>query len=173
MRNLPRETASRSRPGVANRTRRGGAAQRYRILYRRRRHHLSAPGVRTQGERQDLCHGGVQAPDAILETIGGARSSLTRPRRLLLNPKFFRNGIVMLVLVVGTAALLFTWIQSNGASTTTATYSTFLDEVKEGKVQDVSQQGETLTVKSSGTKPTYTVTVPAPIVTKVYDDILV
>ena len=33
-------------------------------------------------------------------------------RRLLLNPKFFRNGIVMLVLVVGTAALLFTWIQS-------------------------------------------------------------
>jgi cell division protease FtsH len=90
-----------------------------------------------------------------------------------LNPKFFRNGIVMLVLVVGTAALLFTWIQSNGASTTTSTYSAFLDEVKEGKVQEVSQQGETLTVKSSGPKTTYTVTVPAPIVTKVYDDILV
>jgi cell division protease FtsH len=126
-----------------------------------------------KAREQDLCHGGVQAPDAILETIGGARSSLTRPRRLLLNPKFFRNGIVMLVLVVGTAALLFTWIQSNGASTSTSTYSAFLDEVKQGKVQEVSQQGETLTVKSSGTKTTYTVTVPAPIVTKVYDDILV
>src|SRR3954454_1238913 len=63
---------------------------------------------------QDLCHGGVTALDAILETIGDARSSPARPRRLLLNPKFFRNGIVMLVLVVGTAALLFTWIQSNG-----------------------------------------------------------
>jgi len=34
-----------------------------------------------------------------------------------LNPKFFRNGIVMLVLVVGTAALLFTWIQSTAPST--------------------------------------------------------
>src|SRR6187401_441606 len=91
-------------------------------------------------------------------------------RRLLLNPKFFRNGIVMLVLVVGTAALLFTWIQSNTSTTNTETYSAFLNEVKTGKVQSVTQQAETLTVKSTGPKASYTVTVPAPIVTKVYDD---
>ena len=41
------------------------------------------------------------ALDAILGPTGGARPSPARPRRLPLNPKFFRNGIVMLVLVVG------------------------------------------------------------------------
>ena len=90
-----------------------------------------------------------------------------------MNPKFFRNGIVMLVLVVGTAALLFTWIQSSGTAPTTVGYSAFLTDVKEGQVTKVTQQGETLTVKpQAATAPTYTVTVPAPIVTKVYDDIV-
>src|SRR6476659_352842 len=112
-------------------------------------------------------------PTLYSKPSGGARSSPIRPRRLLLNPKFFRNGIVMLVLVVGTAALLFTWIQSNTSTTNTETYSAFLTEVKTGKVQSVTQQAETLTVKSTGPKASYTVTVPAPIVTKVYDDILV
>jgi cell division protease FtsH len=50
-----------------------------------------------------------------------------------LNPKFFRNGIVMLVLVVGTAALLFTWIQST-TPTNTVGYSAFLADVQAGKV---------------------------------------
>jgi len=112
------------------------------------------------------------APDAILGPSGDARSSLTRPGGSLLNPKFFRNGIVMLVLVVGTAALLFTWIQSTGSNAQTHTYSAFLTDVKAGNVAKVTQQGETLTVTPKGT-PTvapYTVTVPAPIVTKVYDD---
>jgi hypothetical protein len=45
-----------------------------------------------------------------------------------LNPKFFRNGIVMLVLVVGTAALLFTFL-SSGTQTTTTSYSEFLANV--------------------------------------------
>jgi len=90
-----------------------------------------------------------------------------------LNPKFFRNGIVMLVLVVGTAALLFTWIQSTGNNAATHTYAAFLTDVKKGDVKSVSQQGETLTVTPEGGSPTYTVTVPAPIVTKVYDDIVV
>jgi cell division protease FtsH len=89
-----------------------------------------------------------------------------------LNPKFFRNGIVMLVLVVGTAALLFTWIQSNGTASNTHTYAAFLDDVKKDNVKSVSQQGETLTVTPKSTPATYTVTVPAPIVTKVYDDIV-
>jgi len=88
-----------------------------------------------------------------------------------LNPKFFRNGIVMLVLVVGTAALLFTWIQSNGTNTNSRTYSEFLTDVTQNKIDKVSQQGETLTVTAKGSPTsTYTVTVPAPIVTKVYDD---
>ena len=90
-----------------------------------------------------------------------------------MNPKFFRNGIVMLVLVVGTAALLFTWIQSNGSPSASHTYSQFLTDVKDGKVSKASQQGETLTVTLKDTPQTYTVTVPAPIVTKVYDDMAV
>jgi cell division protease FtsH len=86
-----------------------------------------------------------------------------------LNPKFFRNGIVMLVLVVGTAALLFTWMQSSQPSTPIG-YSQFLSDVQGGKIVHVVQQGDTLTVTSKGVPPAYTVTVPAPIVTKVIDD---
>ncbi len=62
-----------------------------------------------------------------------------------MNPKFFRNGIVMLVLVVGTAALLFTWISTNSPTVTTG-YSEFLDQVAAGQVTNVVQQGTTLTV---------------------------
>ncbi len=87
-----------------------------------------------------------------------------------LNPKFFRNGIVMLVLVVGTAALLFTWIQTT-SPTTPIGYSQFLNDVKSGNVTEVVQQGDTLTVKSKGTPPTYTVTVPN-ILTQVFPDML-
>jgi cell division protease FtsH len=88
-----------------------------------------------------------------------------------LNPKFFRNGIVMLVLVVGTAALLFTWIQST-SPTSTIGYSQFLSNVAANKVDEVTQQGDTLTVKGTAVPTTYTVTVPAPIVTKVLDDMI-
>jgi len=75
-----------------------------------------------------------------------------------LNPKFFRNGIVMLVLVVGTAALLFTWITSSSAPVTTG-YSKFLGDVAAGQVNEVTQQGTTLTVKKDA-GVTYSVTVP-------------
>jgi cell division protease FtsH len=84
-----------------------------------------------------------------------------------LNPKFFRNGIVMLVLVVGTAALLFTWITASTTPVTTG-YSKFLGEVAAGKVTEVTQQGTTLTVKKGA--ETYTVNVPT-ILTDVYGDI--
>ncbi len=87
-----------------------------------------------------------------------------------MNPKFFRNGIVMLVLVVGTAALLFTWLQSTTQAPQIG-YSQFLNDVSKGNVTHVVQQGETLTVNTKD-KPgsPYTVTVPAPVVTKVYPD---
>ncbi|MFL5713464.1 MAG: ATP-dependent zinc metalloprotease FtsH, partial [Chloroflexota bacterium] len=73
----------------------------------------------------------------------------------------------MLVLVVGTAALLFTWIQSSSTPNLVG-YSTFLDDVGQNKVGSVLQQGDTLTVKlKSGTPATYTVTVPS-VLTIVY-----
>jgi hypothetical protein len=85
-----------------------------------------------------------------------------------LNPKFFRNGIVMLVLVVGTAALLFTWINSTTPSTPIG-YSQFLSDVQSDRVDSVVQQGETLTVKLKGASTTYTVTVPS-VLTQVLND---
>jgi cell division protease FtsH len=86
-----------------------------------------------------------------------------------LNPKFFRNGIVMLVLVVGTAALLFTWITTTSQPSNTG-YSKFLDEVSQGKIEKVTQQGTTLTVERVGAdKSTYNVIVPT-VLTQVYND---
>ncbi len=84
-----------------------------------------------------------------------------------MNPKFFRNGIVMLVLVVGTAALLFTWITTTSTPTTTG-YSAFLDDVRQGEVTKVTQQGTTLTVQTTDDK-TYTVIVPT-VLTPVWTD---
>jgi cell division protease FtsH len=87
-----------------------------------------------------------------------------------LNPKFFRNGIVMLVLVVGTAALLFTWITTT-TQPQNAAYSKFLAEVGKGEIAKVTQQGTTLTVERKDGEPkTYTVIVPT-VLTQVYDDI--
>ncbi len=86
-----------------------------------------------------------------------------------MNPKFFRNGIVMLVLVVGTAALLFTWITTTGQTTSTV-YSQFLDDVGAGEVKKVTQQGTTLTVVTNDTpEKTYTVIVPT-VLTQVWPD---
>ncbi len=77
-----------------------------------------------------------------------------------MNPKFFRNGIVMLVLVVGTAALLFTWISSTSTPNTKG-YSEFLAQVQAGQVDSVVQQGTTLEVELKSTNETYQVTVPS------------
>jgi len=76
-----------------------------------------------------------------------------------LNPKFFRNGIVMLVLVVGTAALLFTWLSSSTQSSDIP-YSDFLTKVQAGQVAKVVQQDSTLTVTPKGSAATYTVIAP-------------
>src|SRR5215831_6762066 len=118
----------------------------------------------------DLRHRVPERLDAILGHTGGAGSSPVRLRRLLLNPKFFRNGIVMLVLVVGTAALLFTWIQST-TPTNPVGYSAFLADVQGGNVTSVVQQGDTLTVKSNKPPTNYTVTVPN-VLTQVFPDMI-
>jgi len=74
-----------------------------------------------------------------------------------LNAKFFRNGIVMLVLVVGTVALLATWLLQTPQAQDVG-YSQFLDDVKAGKVEKVVQQDQTLTVSGGGGE--YTTIVP-------------
>jgi cell division protease FtsH len=88
-----------------------------------------------------------------------------------LNAKFLRNGIVMLVLVVGTVALLYTWITSTTPSTAVG-YSEFLSKVQTGQVDKVVQDGETLTVTPTGGGATYTVVVQNPITGNVLDDML-
>ena len=72
-----------------------------------------------------------------------------------MNPKFFRNGIVMVVLVLGTAALLFTWINASTPAVPVG-YSEFLSQVAAGQVTEVTQEGDVLTVKSSGSPSSYT-----------------
>src|SRR5919108_3320305 len=75
----------------------------------------------------------------------------------------------MLVLVVGTAALLFTWITTSQQTQTTG-YSAFLNDVRQNKVAKVTQQGPTLTVETKDPpKQTYTVIVPT-VLTDVFGD---
>ncbi|MDQ6794509.1 MAG: ATP-dependent zinc metalloprotease FtsH [Chloroflexota bacterium] len=66
----------------------------------------------------------------------------------------------MLVLVVGTVALLYTWISAS-STPVTKPYSGFLTDVKAGVVDKVVHQGDTLTITTKDQPPkTYTVTVP-------------
>jgi len=76
-----------------------------------------------------------------------------------LNTRFLRNGIVMLVLVVGTVALLAAVLINPSTTGTDKSYTDFLADVRAGNVNGIIQQDKTLTVKqNSGTQ--YTVTVP-------------
>jgi cell division protease FtsH len=84
-----------------------------------------------------------------------------------LNTKFLRNGIVMLVLVVGTVALLYTWLLQS-TPTQPIGYSQFLNDVGAGQVTKVEQQDQTLTVtKTDGS--VYQVIVPT-VLTDVLGD---
>ena len=81
-----------------------------------------------------------------------------------------RNGIVMLVLVAGTVALLYTFV-SQTTPPATVGYSQFYNDVKTGKVTKVVQEAETLTVTVEGKTP-YTVVVPNSITGDVYADMV-
>src|SRR4029079_19609385 len=134
----------------------------------RHRRHPRPPSVRRVVDGGTYVRGPGSGPTrCALHRLALARRP-THPGGSLLNPKFFRNGIVMLVLVVGTAALLFTWISTSSTPTTTG-YSQFLQDIKAGQVTKVTQQGTTLTVETTGTPKTYTVIVPT-VVTDVYGD---
>ncbi|HKB28764.1 MAG TPA: ATP-dependent metallopeptidase FtsH/Yme1/Tma family protein, partial [Candidatus Limnocylindrales bacterium] len=69
-----------------------------------------------------------------------------------------RNGLLMLVLVMGISALLYTWL-AGGTQPTAVGWGDFLNNVKGGTVQKVVQQDTTLTVTTTDNK-TYTVTAP-------------
>ncbi|HET9853043.1 MAG TPA: AAA family ATPase, partial [Candidatus Limnocylindrales bacterium] len=83
-----------------------------------------------------------------------------------MNPRFMRNGLLMLVLVMGVSALLYTWLGATSEVVQKA-YSgpgSFLEQVEKGQVSRVVQSGETLNVfdntkKPTDTEPSYTVTV--------------
>ena len=86
-----------------------------------------------------------------------------------MNPRFLRNGIVMLLLVVVALAVVLTVVNSTTQATNTA-YSVFLDNVQQGKVASASQEGSTLSVtpKPDGIK--YTVVIPGLLANQVLDD---
>ncbi len=85
-----------------------------------------------------------------------------------MNAKFLRNGMVMLVLVMGTVALLYTWlIQAPNAPQ--IGYSAFLSDVSAGKVQQVVQAEQTLQVTLRDGQGTYATVVPS-ILSNVFDD---
>jgi cell division protease FtsH len=76
-----------------------------------------------------------------------------------LNPKFFRNGIVMLALVVVALAVVYTLV-SQTTPGPDKPYSLFLNDVKAGSIQSIVQEGSKLTVTNKGTNTAYTVIVP-------------
>jgi cell division protease FtsH len=77
-----------------------------------------------------------------------------------LNPKFMRNGLLMLVLVMGISALLYTWLAGSSAPKSVA-WGVFLDNVSKGEVTKVVQQDTTLTVADNANPPnTYVVHAP-------------
>ncbi len=85
-----------------------------------------------------------------------------------MNPKFFRNGIVMLALVVVALAVAITLVGQSSPSTDRA-YSEFLTDVQGGKVTTIVQEGSRLTVTTS-TGERYTVVVPG-LLAQAYADV--
>ena len=108
---------------------------------------------------------------AILTDLTSAerRRRATDPEARL-NGKFFRNGIVMLVLVVGTVALLYTFLVSP-TNDTAKPYSGYLADVRAGLVTNVTQQDLTLTVTTTGNPASkYTSVVPGIGVQSAFQD---
>ena len=75
-----------------------------------------------------------------------------------MNPKFFRNGIVMLALVVVALAVVVTLVTQTSNEPETS-YTEFLGNVTAGKVTSIVQEGARLTVTPT-TGAAYVVVVP-------------
>jgi cell division protease FtsH len=83
-----------------------------------------------------------------------------------------RNGLLMLVLVMGVGALLYTWLAGSTPQSTVG-YGNFLYNVQQADVKAVLQKGSTLEVTATeGFNPAkYTVTIPdLPTLTNVQAD---
>jgi cell division protease FtsH len=81
-----------------------------------------------------------------------------------LNPRFMRNGIVMLILVVGTIALLYTFFLQQPEEKTipySGSSDSFLGLVAQGKVAKVVQQGSKLAISLSDGKTTVASQIPS------------
>ncbi|HJW22783.1 MAG TPA: ATP-dependent metallopeptidase FtsH/Yme1/Tma family protein, partial [Candidatus Limnocylindrales bacterium] len=76
-----------------------------------------------------------------------------------MNPRFMRNGLLMLVLVMGVGALLYTWL-AGSTPTTEVGYTQFLSNVQSNQVKSVTQTGDSLDVVSNVNSAKYTVIVP-------------
>ncbi len=76
-----------------------------------------------------------------------------------MNPRFMRNGLLMLVLVMGVSALLYTWFAGSSGPEPVG-WGDFLNRVSRGEVTRVVQQDTTLTVTGKDGKTTYTVIAP-------------
>ena len=70
-----------------------------------------------------------------------------------------RNGLLMLVLVMGVSALLYTWL-AGSSSPQPVGWGQFLSNVSAGQVEKVVQQDTTLTVTPTGSGQVYTVQAP-------------
>jgi cell division protease FtsH len=70
-----------------------------------------------------------------------------------------RNGLLMLVLVMGVSALLYTWFAGSSAPEAVG-WGDFLNRVSRGEVQQVVQKDVTLTVTPAGGGEEYTVIAP-------------
>jgi cell division protease FtsH len=80
-----------------------------------------------------------------------------------------RNALLMFVLVIGVAALLYTWLNSSTTANTQG-YGQFLSDVTDDEVEKVTQQGDVLTIKKRD-DTTYTVNIPPlPTLTNVLAD---
>ncbi len=86
-----------------------------------------------------------------------------------MNSRFFRNGVVMLALVVVALAVVFTVVNQTSPSNDIP-YSKFLDNVAAGKVTTVEQEASTLTVTPSDGSAKYTVVVPGLLADQVLND---
>src|SRR5690349_22136700 len=99
----------------------------------------------------------------------GRRDAAPLIPEALLNPRFFRNGIVMLLLVVVALAVVITVLNQTAPSRNVG-YSQFLANVAADNVAKVEQQGTTLTVTPKDNQPPYTVVVPGILGTQVLPD---
>ncbi len=99
-----------------------------------------------------------------------------------MNNRFLRNGIVTLVLVVGTAALLYMFIFPDNKSepipySGSGSPTSFLQYVSQGDVSQVTQSGQSLSIELKETDPSTgkplvkTALVPSELATNVQTDI--